>query len=217
MAPKIRVCQDFRKLNATTRKDHYPLPFIDLVLDLVSLHELYSFLDGYSGYNQVSIQEEDRDKTTFTTNWGTYAFRVMPFGLCNALGTFQRIMMIMFQDFLRKFLEIFIDDFCMYGASSKHLDHLQQTFQRCRESQLCLHPEKCFIGMQEGILLGHVISQQGIEVDAEKVRVILKLKPPKNLKELRGFLGYVGYYRRFIRQYVDLAMPLTQLLKKEVD
>lgn len=98
---KIRVCQDYRKLNVATRKDHYPLPFIDMVLDLVALHELYSFLDGYSGYNQVSIREADRDKTTFTTDWGTYAYAMMPLGLCNALGTFQRIMMIIFQEYLR--------------------------------------------------------------------------------------------------------------------
>jgi Reverse transcriptase (RNA-dependent DNA polymerase) len=123
--PKIRVCQDFRKLNAATQKDHYPLPFIDLVLDMVALHELYSFLDGYSGYNQVSIRQEDQDKTTFMTDLGTFAFWVMPFGLCNAPGTFQWIMMIIFQDFLRKFLEIFINDFCVYGAEKDHLKHLK--------------------------------------------------------------------------------------------
>lgn len=218
---KIRVCQDYRKLNAATRKDHYPLPFIDVVLDTLAWSELFSFLDSYSGYNQVSVREEDWEKTTVTTDWGTNAFKVMPFGLCNApcnaLGTFQQIMMIIFQEYLHKSLEIFIDDFCVYSSQSTHLEKLRLTFQKCRAAQLCLHPEKCYIGMEEGILLGHVISKRGIEVDAEKVKVIQALLPPTDLRSLWAFLGYVGYYWRFIRLYANLAIPLTQLLKKEVE
>lgn len=125
--------------------------------------------------------------------------------------------MIIFQEYLHKFLEFFLDDFCVYSSQGTHLDKLRLTFQKCRAAQLCLHPEKCYIGMKEGILLGHVISSRGIEVDVEKVKVILALLPPTDLRSLRGFLGYVGYYRRFIRLYADLAMPLTQLLKKDVE
>ena len=213
---KIRVCQDYRKLNAATKKDHFPLPFIDLVLDHVAGQECFSFLDGFSGYNQVSIREEDQLKTTFTTDWGTYAFNRMPFGLCNAPGTFQRLMMDIFQDFLKHFLEVFIDDFAVFSKKTEHLNCLRKTFQRCRETNLKLHPGKCFFGMKSGLLLGHVVSPEGIAVDLGKIVVMLALLPPRNLREIRGFLGCVGYYRRFIQDYARMAVPLTELLKKEV-
>ncbi|KAL3697673.1 hypothetical protein R1sor_011749 [Riccia sorocarpa] len=206
---KIRVCQDFKK------KDHHPLPFIDQVLDQVSGHECYSFLDGFSGYNQVSIREEDQNKTTFTTEWGTFAYNRMPFGLCNAPTTFQRLMNTIFKDFLRKFVEVFIDDFCIFGRREEHFEKLKLTLNRCREMGLALHPEKCFFMMTEGILLGHRVSGRGIEVDNEKIKVISALEWPNNLRELRAFLGHVGYYRRFIHNYASLASPLTKLLKKD--
>ncbi|KAL3679659.1 hypothetical protein R1sor_022615 [Riccia sorocarpa] len=212
---KIRVCQDFRKLNAVTKKDHHPLPFIDQVLDQVSGHECYSFLDGFSGYNQVSIREEDQSKTTFTTDWRTFAYNRMPFGLCNAPATFQRLMNTIFKDFLRKFVEVFIDDFCVFGTRAEHFENLKLTFERCRKMNLALHPEKCYFMMTEGILLGHRVSARGIEVDTDKVKVIWQLEPPTNLRELRAFLGHVGYYRRFIRDYAAIASPLTKLLKKD--
>ena len=214
---KIRVCQDFRKLNAATKKDHYPLPFIDMVLDHVAGQECFSFLDGFSGYNQVFIRIGDQLKTTFTTDWGTYAFNRMPFGLCNAPGTFQRLMMDIFRDFLKHFLEVFIDDFAVFSKWHEHLDCLRRTFQRCRETQLKLHPGKCFFGLISGLLLGHVISRRGIEVDLGKVRVMLALLPPKNLRELRGFLGCVGYNRWFIEGYARVSSPLTELLRKEAE
>jgi hypothetical protein len=122
---KIQVFQDFKKLNDATWKDHYPLQFIDIVLGIVARHSLFSFLDGYAGYNQISIREEDQLKTIFTTDWGTYAFRVMPFGLCNAPRTFQRVMMIIFQQYLHKFLKNFINDFCAYSEDEDHLEKLE--------------------------------------------------------------------------------------------
>ncbi|KAL2624212.1 hypothetical protein R1flu_008457 [Riccia fluitans] len=131
---KIRVCQDFRKLNTATKKDHHSLPFTDQILDRVARHECYSFLDGFLGYNQVSIREEDKDKTTFTMDCGTFVYHKMPFGLCNALATFQRMMITIFQEFLRKFLEIFIDDFCVFRPKKDHLNSLAIVFQRCRDS-----------------------------------------------------------------------------------
>ncbi|CAM6102046.1 unnamed protein product [Calypogeia fissa] len=136
-----------------------------MVLDMVAGHEVYSFLDGYSGYNQIWIKKEDQLKIAFTTEWGIFAFRRMPFGLCNAPGMFQRLMMNVFHDYLRKFLEIFIDDFAVFGGVEDHVRYLRLTFQRCREVGLRLHPGKCFFGVNEGILLGHKISKQGIEID----------------------------------------------------
>jgi hypothetical protein len=214
---KIRVCQDFRKLNAATKKDYFPLPFTDIILDHVSGHECYSFLDGFSGYNQVFIRKGDQLKTTFTTEWGTFAFNQMPFGLCNAPGTFQRLMMDIFKDFLRHFLEVFIDDFAVFSLRMEHHQFLRKTFQRCRETGLKLHPGKCFLGMESGVLLGHVVSKQGLEVDSDKVRAILALLAPTTVREVRGFLGCVGYYRRFIISYAKVATPLTELLKRETD
>jgi len=214
---KIRVCQDFRKLNASTKKDYFPLPFTDIILDHVAGHECYSFLDGFSGYNQVSIRSCDQLKTTFTTEWGTFAFTRMPFGLCNAPGTFQRLMMDIFKDFLRHFIEVFIDDFAVFSNREDHLGYLRKTFQKCRETNLKLHPGKCFFGMASGLLLGHVVSQTGLQVDLEKVKAILTLLPPTNVREIRGFLGCVGYYRRFIDGYAKRAIPLTELLKQDTE
>ena len=113
---KLRICQYFWKLNSVTRKDYFPLLFTDAILDGVAGHEYYSFLDGFSGYNQVKIALEDRSLTTFTTDWGTFAYNVMPFGLCNAPATFQLVMTTAFQGYLQNFIEIFLDDFCVFST-----------------------------------------------------------------------------------------------------
>ena len=210
------VCVDFRKLNQATKKDHFPLPFIYMILDKVVGSEIYTFMDGYSGYHQIPITEKDQDKTTFTTDWGTFAFKRMPFGLCNAPATFQRLMTVTFQEFLRVFLEIFMDDFCVHGEEADHPPHMRKTFIKCREANIGLNPLKSFIGIKEGILLGHLISRDGIRVDHDKVRVILLLLPPANIRQVRAFLGYVNYYRRFIWHCAKLCLPLTILLKKDV-
>ncbi|KAL3682263.1 hypothetical protein R1sor_000285 [Riccia sorocarpa] len=205
-----------QRLNEVTLKDHHPLPFTDVILDQVAGHECYSFLDGFSGYNQVFLREEDCQKTTFTTDRGTFAYRVMPFGLTNAPATFQRMMTTIFRDYLRKFIEVFLDDFCVYSSKATHQEKLKLTFDKCRESQLCLHPEKSFIAMKEGILLGHRISIKGIEVDHEKVAIIVELQPPSCVRDVRAFLGSTGYYRRFVWKYADRASPLTALLRKNI-
>ena len=141
----------------------------------------------------------------------------MPFGLCNAPRTFQRLMMDIFQDFLRHFLEVFIDDFAVFNSRDDHLGYLRKTFQRCRETFLKLHLGKCFFGMTSRVLLGHVVSNKGLEVDIDKVKAILTLVTPKSIWDIRGFLGCVGYYRRFIDGYARKAIPLTELLRKEVE
>ena len=139
-----RVCIDYRKLNTATRTDHYPLPFIDQMLDSLAGHSHFCFLDGYSGYNQITIALEDQEKTTFTCPYGTFAFRRMPFGLCNAHATFQRCMMSMFLDLVEEAMEIFMDDFLVYGSSFKKcLKNLETVLQRCQDKNLALNWEKC--------------------------------------------------------------------------
>ncbi|GKV23867.1 hypothetical protein SLEP1_g33550 [Rubroshorea leprosula] len=211
-----RVCIDYRKLNEATRKDHYPLPFIDQMIEKLAGHEYYCFLDGYFGYHQIPIAPEDQEKTTFTCPYGTFAFRRMPFGLCNAPGTFQRCVMALFAEFVDEFMEIFMDDFSVFGSSFDGcLHNLSRVLKRCEETNLVLNWEKCRFMVREGIVLGHKVSSKGIEVDRVKVEIIEKLAPPKSIKEIRGFLGHVGFYRRFIKDFSKIAKPLTNLLVKE--
>ena len=153
-----RICIDYRKLNKATRKDHFPLPFLDQMLDRLAGHEYYCFLDGYSGYNQIAIAPKDQEKTTFTCPYGTFAFRRMPFGLCNAPGTFQRCMMAIFSDMVERTIEIFMDDFSVMGNSfDKCLENLRTVLERCEETNLVLNWEKCHFMVEEGIVLGHRI------------------------------------------------------------
>lgn len=212
-----RVCIDYRKLNATTRKDHFPLPFIDQMLERLAGRAYYCFLDGYSGYNQISIAEEDQEKTTFTCPFGTFAYRRMPFGLCNAPGTFQRCMLAIFSDYIEKIIEVFMDDFSVFGDSfDACLSNLELILQRCVETKLVLNWEKCHFMVTQGIVLGHIISAKGIEVDKAKVDLVRHLPSPTSVREVRSFLGHAGFYRRFIKDFSHIARPLCRLLQKEV-
>ncbi|KAH9773330.1 hypothetical protein KPL71_013298 [Citrus sinensis] len=212
-----RVCIDYRKLNSVTRKDHFPLPFIDQMLDRLAGHEFYCFLDGYSGYNQIPIAPKDQEKTTFTCPFGTFAYRRMPFGLCNAPATFQRCMLSIFSDMVERFLEVFMDDFSVFGDSfDQCLHHLTLVLQRCTEKNLVLNWEKCHFMVKQGIVLGHIISSKGIEVDKAKVDLISNLPPPKTVREVRSFLGHAGFYRRFIKDFSKVSRPLCNLLAKDV-
>ncbi|KAH9752666.1 hypothetical protein KPL71_014787 [Citrus sinensis] len=179
-----RVCIDYRKLNSITRKDHFPLPFIDQMLDRLAGHEFYCFLDGYSGYNQIPITPKYQEKTTFTCPFGTFAYKRMPFGLCNAPATFQRCMLNIFSDMFERFLEVFMDDFSVFGDSfDQCLHHLTLVLQRCIEKNLVLNWEKCHFMVKQSIVLGHIISSKGIEVDKAKVDLISNLPPPKTVRE----------------------------------
>ncbi|KAI3743725.1 hypothetical protein L1987_56790 [Smallanthus sonchifolius] len=211
-----RVCIDYRKLNAATSKDHFPLPFIDQIIERLSGQKFFCFLDGYSGYNQIAIHPDDQHKTTFTCPYGTFAFRRMPFGLCNAPATFQRCMMSIFSDMVGENLEIFMDDFSIFGMSfEKCLDQLTKVLKRCVERNLVLSWEKSHFMVREGVVLGHVVSERGMEVDRAKVNVISTLPPPTNVKGVRSFLGHAGFYRRFIKSFSVISKPLCNLLLKD--
>ncbi|KAK2361118.1 hypothetical protein QL285_086309 [Trifolium repens] len=211
-----RMCIDYRRLNKATRKDHFPLPFMDQMLERLSGQEFYCFLDGYSGYNQITVNPEDHEKTAFTCPFGVFAYRRMPFGLCNAPATFQRCMQAIFSDLIEKCIEVFMDDFSVFGPSFAHcLNNLDTVLKRCVETNLVLNWEKCHFMVTEGIVLGHKISSRGIEVDKAKVDVIEKLPPPVNVKGIRSFLGHAGFYRRFIKDFSKIAKPLSNLLNKD--
>ncbi|GJY97944.1 reverse transcriptase domain-containing protein, partial [Tanacetum coccineum] len=211
-----RVCIDYRKLNEATRKDHFPLPFMDQMLERLAGNQFYCFLDGFSGYFQIPIDPKDQEKTTFTCPYGTFAYRRMPFGLCNAPGTFQRCMMAIFHDMIEKTMEVFMDDFSVFGDSfSTCLTHLDKMLKRCEDTNLVLNWEKSHFMVKEGIVLGHKISKSGIEVDRAKVDVIAKLPHPTTVKGVRSFLGHAGFYRRFIQDFSKIARPMTHLLEKE--
>ncbi|PNX96217.1 hypothetical protein L195_g019419 [Trifolium pratense] len=211
-----RMRIDYRRLNKATRKDHFPLPFMDQMLERLSGQEFYCFLDGYSGYNQISVNPEDHEKTAFTCPFGVFAYRRMPFGLCNAPTTFQRCMQAIFSDLIEKCIEVFMDDFSVFGPSFELcLKNLDTVLKRCVETNLVLNWEKCHFMMTEGIVLGHKISSKGIEVDKAKVEVIEKLPPPVNVKGIRSFLGHAGFYRRFIKDFSKIAKPLSNLLNKD--
>ena len=196
------VCVGYRELNKATQKDHFSLPFIDKVLDTLSGKKLFSFLDGFSGYNQIHISLEDQDKTTFTCPWGAFAYRVLPFGICNAPKTFQREILGSFSDLLNDCLEIFMDDFTPYGdAFEIALANLEKVLEHCKQTNVALSTEKCHMVMTEGIVLGHFISTDGIKVNPAKIVVISKILTPKTLKAVHSFLGHSGYYRRFIEKF----------------
>ncbi|KAM2967482.1 hypothetical protein FF1_027740 [Malus domestica] len=212
-----RVCIDYRKLNATTRKDHFPLPFIDQMLERLAGHSFYCFLDGYSGYNQIVIAPDDQEKTTFTCPFGTFAYRRMPFGLCNAPATFQRCMVSIFSDFVEKIIEVFMDDFSVFGDSFDGcLENLTIILKRCVETNLVLNWEKCHFMVRQGIVLGHIVSERGIEVDKSKIDLIRYLPSPISVREIRSFLGHAGFYRRFIKDFSKISNPLCRLLQKDV-
>nr|GEZ84367.1 reverse transcriptase domain-containing protein [Tanacetum cinerariifolium] len=186
------------------------------MLERVAGNEFYCFLDGFSGYFQILINPPDQEKTTFTCPYGTFAYRRIPFGLCNAPGTFQRCMMPIFHDMIEKTMEIFMDDFLAFGDSfSSCLSHLDTMLQQWEETNLDLNWEKCHFMVKEGIVLGHKISKNGLEVDRAKVDVIAKLPHPTTVKGVRSFLGHAGFYRSFIQDFSKIARPMTHLFEKE--
>ncbi|GKE50440.1 reverse transcriptase domain-containing protein, partial [Tanacetum coccineum] len=178
-----RVCIDYRKLNEETAKDHFPLPFMDQMLERLARNKYFCFLDGFSGYFQIPIDPMDQEKTTFTCPFGTYAYRRMPFGLCNAPATFQRCMLAIFHDMIEESVKVFMEDFSVFGDSFDIcLNNLDKMLQHCKDAHIVLSWEKCHFMVKEGIVLGHKMSGAGLEVDKAKINVISKLSPPTNIK-----------------------------------
>ncbi|RVW12134.1 Retrovirus-related Pol polyprotein from transposon 17.6 [Vitis vinifera] len=212
---KVRVCVDFRDLNKASPKDDFPLPHIDMLVDSTAGHPMLSFMDGFSRYNQILMAPKDMVKTSFITEWGTYCYRVMPFGLKNAGATYQRATTTLFHDMMHKDVEVYVDEMIVKSRDrADHLAALQRFFERIRQFRLRLNPKKCTFGVTFGKLLGHIVSEQGIEVDPEKIRAILDMPTPRTKKEIRGFLSRLQYISRFIARLTNICEPILCLLRK---
>ncbi|KAG8484957.1 hypothetical protein CXB51_021413 [Gossypium anomalum] len=181
---KVRMCVDYRDLNKASPKDNFPLPHIDTLVDNTAGSSLFSFMDGFSGYNQIKMHPEDMEKTTFVTMWGTFCYKVMPFGLKNTGATYQRAMVTLFHDMMYKEIEVYVDDMIAKSRTeNEHVQVLRKLFLRLRKFQLKLNLAKCTFGVRSGKLLGFVVSEKGIEIDPDKIRAIQELPPPRIQKE----------------------------------
>ena len=222
-----RFCVDYQRLNAVTRKDVFPLPRIDDLLDQLKGSAVFSTLDAKSGYWQIRMNANSQEKTAFTTFNGLYEFRVMPFGLCNAPATFQKIpkchLIFLMQKILtglrgdQPFCSVYIDDILVFSRTvEEHVDHLKQIFGRLRAAGLKLHSKKCHFAQPEVVYLGHVISSKGIRPDLRKVRAVANFPVPTSVKEVKRFLGMASYYRWFVPNFAKNATPLHSLTRQDV-
>jgi hypothetical protein len=215
---KWRICVDYREFEQSHHEGLFPSSFHRPSSRHPSGKKYFSFLDGFSGYNQIQIAPEDQDKTTFTCPWGKFTYRVLPFRLCNAPATFQRVVLGIFSNLIHDYIEVYMDEFTVYNDSFEgELENLRKVLIICQATNLSLSHEKCHMLLTKGVVLGHIISSTGIEVDPTKIEVLSKLPVPNTLKEVRSFLGYVGYYRIFIDNFTNIVAPLFKLLSKDVE
>lgn len=209
----IRLCVDYRLLNAKTRKDAYPLPRIDESLDALTGAQWFSTLDLVSGYNQVAVAEVDKAKTAFCTPFGLFEFNRMPFGLCNSPSTFQRLMERIFGDQSFQSLLLYLDDIIIFSTSfEQHLKRLELVLSRLQNNHLKLKMAKCHFFQTEVKYLGYVVSASGVATDPDKVKAVAEWKRPTTTKEVRSFLGFASYYRRFVQGFAKIAAPLHQVV-----
>jgi len=178
---------------------------------------MLSLLDGFSGYNQMLVLNEDQLKTTFNTKWGTYAYREMSFGLITASATFQRAMDIAFRGLINRSVTLYMDDITMYSYCKRdHIYHLQQIFERYRRYKISLNPKKSVFTDTEGELLGHILSKERIVIDPERIETIMRIQPPANKKAMQSFFGKINFVRKFVSGFTEIVHPMQLMMKKDV-
>lgn len=212
---QLRICIDYRHLNIKTKKDNYALPRIDEILDSLAGNAWFSVLDMKSGYYQIPIAEEHKERTAFTVgSLGFFEHNRMAMGLVNAPATYQRLMEECLGDLLHRICFIYLDDAIVFsgGSFDEHVDRLWMVFQRLRDCGIKLSPSKCSLFKRRVKYVGHVVSASGVEPDDDKVKKVKEWPTPTNSEEVRKFLGFVGYYRRFIQNFSKIARPLTSLI-----
>ena len=214
----LRYCIDYRKLNAVTRKDSYPLPRIDDSLDSLGKAQFFSTLDLASGYWQIGLSDDAKAKSAFCTPGGLYQFKVMPFGLTNAPATFQRLMERVLAGLQWEICLVYIDDVIIYSQTIEdHLRQLRMVFERLSAAGLKLKPKKCNLFRRQVQYLGHIVSDKGIQTDPDKIKAVADWSTPRTVKEVRSFLGLCSYYRRFVPEFATIARPLIKLTEKNQD
>ncbi|CAA0843107.1 Unknown protein, partial [Striga hermonthica] len=210
------MCIDFRDLNLACPKDYYPLPRIDQLVDSTAGCELLSMMDASQGYHQIPLCPEDQSKVSFVTSKGTYCYVVMPFGLKNAGATYQRLMDRMFKSQIGRNIEVYVDDVLVKSkASTSHPNDLRETFQTLRAFGMKLNPSKCAFGVKAGRFLGYIVTERGIEVNREKVKAILDMAPPRNIRDVQVLTGRIAGLSRFIARAAEKSFPFFKLLKKK--
>jgi hypothetical protein len=208
----LRLCIDYRQLNKVTIKNKYPLPRIDDLFNQLGGASIFSKIDLRSGYHQVRIKGEYIHKTAFRTRYAHYEFVVVPFGLTNAPATFMCLMNNILSKFLDKFVLVFIDEILIYSKNrEEHEEHLRIVLQVLREHQLYAKFSKCDFFQKQIHYLGHVLSEEGVAVDPDKIRSIMEWPTPKDVSDIRSFMGLAGYYRRFIKDFSKIGFPITAL------
>ncbi len=209
----LRLCVDYRKLNAKTRRDAFPLPRIDESFDALGGAKFFSTVDLASGYHQIAVSDKDRAKTAFTTPFGLFEYRRMPFGVCNGPSTFQRLMQAVMSDLIFQVLIVYLDDILLFSKTfEEHLERLEMVLKRLAETGLKVKLGKCCFLQDSVRFLGHQVSVQGISPDPGKVAAVSNWKIPETVKELRSFLGFCSYYRKFIEGFSKIAGPLHDLV-----
>jgi len=212
---KWRMCTDYTDLNKVCPKDSYPLPSIDQLVDNASGYDLLSFMDAYSGYNQIRMHPEDEEKTAFMTDRANHCYRVMAFGLRNAGATFQRLVDKVFKNEIGKTIEVYVDDMVVKLTKEEdHQNNLNKVFDLLRRHDIRLNPEKCSFGVQAGKCLGFMLTRRGIEVNPEKCKAIMDMRSPVNAKEVQKLTGRISSLARFLSCSADKNLPFFQLLRK---
>jgi len=212
----MRLCIDYRELNKVTIKNKYPLPRIEDLFDQLKGAGVFSKIDLRSGYHQIPVKEEDIPKTAFRTRYGHYEFEVMPFGLTNAPAVFMDQMNRTFHEYLDSCVVVFIDDILVYSKDeAEHEKHLRLVLDVLRKQKWFAKLSNCEFWLKEVAFLGHVINKEGVKVDPEKIKAVVEWESPKNVSEVRSFLGLAGYYRRFVKDFSMIAQPMTKLMRKD--